>query len=74
MAPGALFRHIEPHGVMVREIPLWLDPAETLLFAAACIKGGRIKFCLPTMAIHPLGAALSSRPTNLSRRRCKARS
>jgi hypothetical protein len=62
MAPGALIRHIEPHGVMTREIPDWLDPAETLLFAAACIKSGRVKFCPPTidkMAIHPLGAALS---------------
>ena len=42
--------------------PPWLDPAETLLFAAACIKSGRVKFCPPTidkMAIHPLGAALS---------------
>ena len=62
MAPGALIRHIELHGVMTREIPDWFDPAETLLFAAACIKGGRIKFCPPTidkMAIRPLGAALS---------------
>ena len=62
MAPGALIRHIEPHGVMTREIPPWFDPAETLLFAAACIKSGRIKFSQPTvdkMAIHPLGAALS---------------
>jgi hypothetical protein len=61
-APGALIRHIEAHGVMAREIPDWLDPAETLLFAAACIKSGRVKFCPPTidkMAIHPLGAALS---------------
>ena len=44
------------------KIPPWFDPAETLLFAAACIKGGRVKFCPPTidkMAIHPLGAALS---------------
>ena len=63
-APGALIRHIEPHGVMAREIPPWLDPAETLLFAAACIKSGWVKFCPPTidkMAIHPLGAALSFR-------------
>jgi hypothetical protein len=62
LAPGALIRHIEPHGVMAREIPHWLDPAETLLFAAACIKSGRVKFCPPTidkMAIHPLGAALN---------------
>jgi hypothetical protein len=62
MAPGALIRHIGPHGVMAIEIPPWFDPAETLLFAAACIKGGRVKFCPPTidkMAIHPLGAALS---------------
>ena len=61
-APGALIRHIEPHGIMAREIPPWLDPAETLLFAAACIKSGWVKFCPPTidkMAIHPLGAALS---------------
>ena len=61
-APGPLIRHIEPHGVMAVEIPDWLDPAETLLFAAACIKGGRVKFCPPTidkMATHPLGAALS---------------
>ena len=43
-APGALIRHIEPHGVMAVEIPPWLDPAETLLFAAACIKSGRVKF------------------------------
>jgi hypothetical protein len=62
LAPGALIRHIEPHGVMVEEIPPWLDPAETLLFAAACIKSGWVKFCPATvdkMAIHPLGAALS---------------
>ena len=62
VAPGALIRHIEPHGVTAVEIPPWLDPAETLLFAAACIKSGRVKFCPPTidkMAIHPLGAALS---------------
>jgi hypothetical protein len=62
LAPGALIRHIEPHGVMVVEIQPWLDPAETLLFAAACIKSGWVKFCPPTidkMAIHPLGAALS---------------
>ena len=61
-APGALIRHIEPHGVMTVEIPPWLDPAETLLFAAACIKSGRVKFCpltIDKMAIHPLGAALS---------------
>jgi hypothetical protein len=61
-APGALIRHIGPHGVMALEIPPWFDPAETLLFAAACIKGGQVKFCPPTidkMAIHPLGAALS---------------
>ena len=61
-APGALIRHIEPHGVMAVKIPPWLDPAETLLFAAACIKSGRVKFCPPTidkMAIHPLGAALN---------------
>ena len=47
---------------MAVEIPPWLDPAETLLFAAACIKSGRVRFCPPTidkMAIHPLGAALS---------------
>jgi len=63
-APGALIRHIEPHGVMAIEIPPWFDPAETLLFAATCIKGGRVKFCPPTigkMATHPLGAALSFR-------------
>ena len=33
-----------------------------LLFAAACIKSGQVKFCPPTidkMAIHPLGAALN---------------
>ena len=62
MAPGALIRHIEPHGLKVVEIPPWFDPAETLLFAAACIKSGRVKFCQPTIdkiAIHPLGAALS---------------
>ena len=62
MAPGALIRHIEPHGAMACEIPHWLDPAETLLFVAACIKSGRIKFCQPTvdkMAIQPLGAALN---------------
>jgi hypothetical protein len=62
LAPGALIRHIEPHGVMAVKIPPWLDPAETLLFAAACIKSGRVKFCPPTidkMAINPLGAALS---------------
>jgi hypothetical protein len=48
--------YIEPHGVMAVEIPPWLDPAETLLFAAACIKGGRVKFCpltIDKMAIHP---------------------
>jgi hypothetical protein len=64
LAPRALIRHIEPHGLMAIEIPPWLDPAETLLFAAACIKSGRVKFCPPTidkMAIHPLGAALSFR-------------
>jgi hypothetical protein len=47
---------------MAREIPPWLDPAEPLFFAAACIKSGWVKFCPPTidkMAIHPLGAALS---------------
>jgi hypothetical protein len=63
-APGALIRHIEPHGVIALEIPPWLDPAETLLFAAGCIKSGLVKFCQPTvvkMAIHPLGAALSFR-------------
>jgi hypothetical protein len=62
LAPAALIRHIEPHGLMVVEIPPWFDPAETLLFAAACIKSGRVKFCQPTidkMATHPLGAALS---------------
>jgi hypothetical protein len=62
LAPAALIRRIESHGVMAREIPPWLDPAETLLFAAACIKSRRVKFCPPTiekMAIHPLGAALS---------------
>jgi hypothetical protein len=61
-APRALIRHIEPHRVIVEEIPPWFDPAKTLLFAAACIKSGRVKFCPPTMdkmAIHPLGAALS---------------
>jgi hypothetical protein len=61
-APAALIRHIEPHGVMAVEIPPSLDPAETLLFAAGCIKSGWVKFCPPTidkMAIHPLGAALS---------------
>ena len=61
-APGALIRHIEPHGVRAIEIPPWFEPAETLLFAAACIKSGWVKFCPPTidkMAIHPLGAALS---------------
>ena len=61
-APGALIRHIETYGVMAIEIPPWFDPAETLLFAAACIKSGRVKFCPPTidkMAIHPLGAALN---------------
>jgi hypothetical protein len=62
LAPGALIRHVEAHGITAVEIPPWLDPAETLLFAAACIKSGRVKFCPPTidkMAIHPLGAALS---------------
>jgi hypothetical protein len=47
---------------MVEEIPPWLEPAETLLFAAACIKSGWVKFCPETiekMAIHPLGAALN---------------
>jgi hypothetical protein len=47
--PRALIRHILPHRVMAVEIPPWFDPAETLLFAAACIKGGRIKFCQPTI-------------------------
>jgi hypothetical protein len=64
LAPTALIRHIEPQGVMVVEIPPWLDPAETLFFAAACIKSGWVKFCPATidkMAIHPLGAALSFR-------------
>jgi hypothetical protein len=40
----------------------WLEPRETLLFAAACIKSGWVKFCPPTidkMATHPLGAALN---------------
>ena len=63
-APGALIRHIEAHGVAAVEIPPWLDPAETLLFAATCIKSGRVKFCSSTidkMAIHPLGAALNFR-------------
>jgi hypothetical protein len=62
VVPSALIRHIEPHGVTAIEIPPWLDPAETLLIAAACIKSGRVKFCQPTidkMAIHPLGAALN---------------
>jgi hypothetical protein len=61
-APGALIRHIRPHGVWVEEIPPWLEPAETLLFAAECIKSGWVKFCPPTidkMSIHPLGASLS---------------
>ena len=61
-APAALMRYIAPHGVRVFEIPPWLDPAETLLFAATCIKSGWVKFCPATidkMAIHPLGAALS---------------
>ena len=57
MKPGALIRHIEPHGVDDPRNPeLVPGPAETLLFAAACIKSGRIKFCQPTvdkMAIHP---------------------
>jgi hypothetical protein len=44
-APWAFIRHIEAHGVMVVEIPPGLDPAETLLFAAVCIKSGRVKFC-----------------------------
>ena len=44
MAPGALIGHLEAHGVMAREIPPWLDPAETLLFAATCIKSGRVNF------------------------------
>ena len=48
-APGALIRHIETYGVMAIEIPPWFDPAETLLFAAACIKSGRVKFCPPTI-------------------------
>jgi hypothetical protein len=42
--------------------PFSITAAETLLFAAAWIKSGRVKFCPPTidkMAIHPLGAALS---------------
>ena len=46
----------------MEEIPPWLDPAETVLFAAVCIKSGRVKFCPATidkMAIHPLGAALN---------------
>ncbi len=50
-----------PRPLAVRE-RAWLDPAETLLFAAACIKSGRVKFCPPTidkMAIHPLGAAMN---------------
>ena len=62
LAPGALIRHIEPHELKVVEILPWLDPAETLLFAAGCIKSGRVKFCPPTideMAIHPLDAALN---------------
>jgi hypothetical protein len=49
MAPRALIRHTEPYGLKVVEIPDWLDPAETLLFAAACIKSGRVKFCPPTI-------------------------
>ena len=44
-APGALIRHIKPHGIMVDEIPPWFEPAETPLFAAACIKSGQVKFC-----------------------------
>jgi hypothetical protein len=50
LAPGALIRHIEPHGVVVVEIPPWLEPAETPLFAAACIKSGWVKFCPATIA------------------------
>jgi len=38
---------------MAVEIPPWLDPAETLLFAAGCIKSGRVKFCPPTIARTP---------------------
>ena len=33
-----------PRPLAVRERAC-LDPAETLLFAAACIKSGRVKFC-----------------------------
>jgi hypothetical protein len=58
LAPGPLIRHIEPHGVMVKEIPPWLEPAETLLFAAGCIKSGWVKFS-PTTGVGPLGAAFS---------------
>jgi hypothetical protein len=52
MAPGALIRR--------KSRPGSIRP--TLLFAAACIKSGRVKFCPPTidkMAVHPLGAALN---------------
>jgi hypothetical protein len=77
LAPGALIRHIEPHGVMVVEIPLWLEPAETLLFAAACIKSGWVRFCPETidkMAIHHLGTALSFKADDPVDARCKAHS
>jgi hypothetical protein len=50
-APAALMRHIEPHGVTVVEIPAWLDPAETLLFAAGCIKS---ETQLQPLLSHPL--------------------
>jgi hypothetical protein len=43
-APGALIRHIEPHGVMAIEIPPWLDPAETLLFAAGASRAAGSSF------------------------------
>jgi hypothetical protein len=58
MAPGALIRHIEPDGLKVVEIPPWFDPAETLLFAAACIKSMLLPSELPRTAVPSATAAM----------------
>ena len=67
VAPGALIRHIEPHGLKVVEIPPWFDPAETRFTPSrAARRLGRMAFLLAAVAMFGGGVFSQFWPEALS--------
>ena len=69
-APGALIRHIQPHGVMTREIPDWLVRPSELARARGCARVGVVP-CECTL--RPRGARRLGKIPTVCRRRAVRR-